>query len=388
MNYGPYTELDLSVGWLFGTEPRPDIPQLDPDTDPRRELETVLLEHLERGPVGVTFSGGRNTGTILAVAQRVARRHGLPDPVPLSLHFGVPETRKDEEAQAAAIEALGLSDTWQRIDMNGRAEILGPLARDGLERHSLLFPANAYWVRPMAERLKEVAGDGELTLMAGHGEAELHSYWPYGPLHQVLARKRRPGRHELRLLAQAAVPHSMRTRRERRRYGARSLPWLRPGVIDRLAELSEPVAWVRWDRTLTFLRARRCESATQRGYEALARDTDVRVAFPRLDDRYLGALIKCGGAGGYGTREELTERLFGDVLPPALKGRTDKIAYGKVFFGAETRGFAERWSGDGLPEHLVDPGVLRGLWMSERYDWRTAALMQLAWLHDHANGRC
>jgi hypothetical protein len=388
MNYGPYTDLDLSVGWLFGNEPRPELPELDPGTNPRLELEKVLLEHLSRGPVGVTFSGGRNTGTILAVAQRVARKHGLPDPVPLSLSFGVPETSRDEEAQAAAIEALGLSGTWQRIDMRNRAELLGAQAREGLERNGLLFPASAFWVRPMAERLKEVAGAGEPTLLAGHGEAELHSYWPYGPLHQVLARKRRPGRRELRLLARAAVPHTVRTRRERRRYRSRSVPWLRPGVIDRLAELSEPVAWLRWDRTLTFLRARRCESATQRGYEQIVRHTGVRVAFPRLDDRYLGALIRCGGAGGFGTREELTERLFGDVLPPVLKERTDKIAYGKVFFGPETCAFGERWSGGGLPEELVDPGVLRRLWSSERYDWRTAALLQAAWLHDHANGRC
>lgn len=388
MNYGPYTDLDLSVGWLFGTEPRPELPELDAGSNPRLELETVLLEHLQRGPVGVTFSGGRNTGTILAVALQVARRHGLPDPVPLSLRFGVPETSRDEEAQAAAIEALGLGRTWQRIDLAGGAELLGEHATAGLERHGLLFPANAYWVRPMAERLKEVTGSAQPTLMAGHGESELHSYWPYGRLHQVLARKRRPHRDELRLAAQAAVPRALRGRRERRRYRARSLPWLRPGVIERLAPLTEPVAWVRWDRTLTFLRSRRCESATQRGYEALAGESGVRVAFPRLDDRYLGALIRCGGARGYGTREELTERLFGDVLPPVLKGRTDKIAYGKIFFGPETRAFAERWSGGGLPEQLVDPAVLRRLWTSERYDWRTAALLQLAWLNDHVNGRC
>jgi hypothetical protein len=388
MNYGPYTDLDLSVGWLFGTEPRPDLPELDPGTNPRLELEKVLLEHLQRGPVGVTFSGGRNTGAILAVAQQVARRHGIPEPVPLSLRFGVPATSKDEEAQAAAVDALGLSRTWQRIDVGHRTELLGPHARAGLDRHGLLFPAHAYWVRPMAERLKEVAGSGEPTLMVGHGESELHSYWPYAPLHQVLARKRRPRRDDLRLAAQAALPHALRTRRERRRYRARSLPWLRPGVADRLAAASEPVAWVRWDRTVMFLRARRCESATQRGYEELARDSGVRVAFPRLDDRYIGALVQCGGARGFGTREELTERLFGDVLPPVLKGRTDKVAYGTIFFGPETRGFGERWSGDGLPEQLVDPGVLRRLWTSELYDWRTAALLQLAWLHDHATGRC
>lgn len=388
MNYGPYTELDLSVGWLFGNEPRPEPPELDPGSDPRQELEKVLLEHLRRGPVGVTFSGGRNTGAILAVAQQVARRHGLPEPVPLSLRFGVPTTSKDEEAQAAAVDALGLTRTWERIDLKDRAELLGPHARAGLERHGLLFPANAYWVRPMAERLKEVAGDAPPTLLAGHGESELHSYWPYARLHQVLAFKRRPGRDDLRLAARAAIPHAIRSRSERRRYRARAMPWLRPGVPERLAAASEPVAWVRWDRTLRFLRARRCESATQRGYEELARDTGVRVAFPRLDDRYIGALIQFGGARGLGTRDELTERLFGDILPPALKGRNDKVFYGRVFFGPDTRAFAGRWSGDGLPEHLVDPGVLRRLWTSERYDWRTAALMQVAWLHDHANGRC
>lgn len=385
--YGPYTDLDLAVGWLFGNEERPPLADADTGAGPREVLERIVLELLQKGPLGVTFSGGQDTGALLAVALHVARREGLPEPVPLSLRFGSEETARDEAAQAAAIAVFGLHERWQRIDVAGASELLGPHARDGLRRHGLQFPPQAWWVRPMAERLAQVTGPGA-TLIAGHGQAELFAYWRFGALRDVATRKRPPRRADLELLRAAATPRRLREARARRRYAGRPLRWLRPGVSERMAQLTEPPAWRRYDRTITFLRARRCESETQRGYRRHAADYGVDAGFPRLDDRWLAAQVRHGGAFGFGDLPSHLEHLFGDVLPPILKARRDKAAYGRVFFGPETRAFAERWSGGGLPEDVVDPDVLRRLWTSDRYDWRTAALLQAAWLHDHRAGRC
>ena len=69
---------------VFGERrtPAPDPADLWPTADPRPTLERILLGALQRAPCVVAFSGGRDSSALLAEATRVARVHGLEDPVP------------------------------------------------------------------------------------------------------------------------------------------------------------------------------------------------------------------------------------------------------------------------------------------------------------------
>ena len=56
-------------------------------SSPRAALEAVVLRALLRPPCLVSFSGGRDSSLVLAIASDVARRHGLPLPVPATNRF-------------------------------------------------------------------------------------------------------------------------------------------------------------------------------------------------------------------------------------------------------------------------------------------------------------
>jgi asparagine synthase (glutamine-hydrolysing) len=75
--------------------------------------------------------------------------------------------------------------------------------------------------------------------------------------------------------------------------------------------------------------------------------------------------------------------LFPDLLPDSVLGRTTKATFNAAFWGRHTRHFAEVWSGGGVDAELVDSEVLRSIWVSEKRQPITAALLQQAWLSDH-----
>ena len=72
--------------------------------------------------------------------------------------------------------------------------------------------------------------------------------------------------------------------------------------------------------------------------------------------------------------------LFGDVLPPAIRHRSDKAAFFAPFVNRHSREFISAWDGTGVDETLVDVGVLRASWAADRVDARSYALLQSAWL--------
>ncbi|MFN2487736.1 MAG: hypothetical protein ABR609_14220, partial [Acidimicrobiia bacterium] len=64
---------------------------------------------------------------------------------------------------------------------------------------------------------------------------------------------------------------------------------------------------------------------------------------------------------------------------------SSKAAFGGVFWNRRSHAFAREWTGGGLDPRLVDTDVLRQIWnwdpeAPERPDFRTAALLQAAWL--------
>jgi asparagine synthase (glutamine-hydrolysing) len=75
--------IEIAWGYLVGHSGSLQQPS-DTTTDPRQALEQVVRNALQRPPCGVAFSGGRDSSLVLAVATHVARRDGLPDPLPIT----------------------------------------------------------------------------------------------------------------------------------------------------------------------------------------------------------------------------------------------------------------------------------------------------------------
>ena len=90
------TPFDIASGTVLGVGP-PTLRAVPPVApDPLAALGRAVLPALRRPPCVVSFSGGLDS-SVLAVAVRMARWEGLPDPVPVTWRFtGAP--RADESS--------------------------------------------------------------------------------------------------------------------------------------------------------------------------------------------------------------------------------------------------------------------------------------------------
>ncbi|MGH3092626.1 MAG: hypothetical protein ACRDOG_09935, partial [Gaiellaceae bacterium] len=68
--------LEIAAGVVFGSERRRSLPRTR--RSPRHSLEDAVRPALLRPPCAVSFSGGRDSSLVLAVAAHVARSDGLP----------------------------------------------------------------------------------------------------------------------------------------------------------------------------------------------------------------------------------------------------------------------------------------------------------------------
>ena len=144
-----------------------------PVTRPLAALERACLPALRRGRCCVSFSGGRDSSIVLAAATRVARREGLALPTPVTNRFPHAGPTDESEWQELVVRHLGLDD-WLRIDHTDALDIVGPVARQVLERHGLLWPFNAHFHVPLLE-----AAEGG-ALLTGIGGDELFRERPLG----------------------------------------------------------------------------------------------------------------------------------------------------------------------------------------------------------------
>ncbi len=138
--------LELASGLVLGTVSELDLPA--ERTDPRAAMERGLLEPLRRGPCLVSFSGGRDSSAVLAVATSVARREGLPLPIPATLRFPGAKDSAESEWQESVVAHLGLQD-WIRLETTDELDCVGPVASASLARHGLLWPSNAHFHAPL-----------------------------------------------------------------------------------------------------------------------------------------------------------------------------------------------------------------------------------------------
>ena len=365
--------IELATSLVIGTDPgrralRPA--RVAPD-ELRGVLERVLLRSLQRPPCLVAFSGGRDSAGLLAAATRAARRHGLPLPIPATYRFpGVADV--DESAwQDSIVRHLELDD-WVRIDVTDELDVVGPVAQPLLRRFGPMWPPNSHFAGllvPHARGGTFVTGVGgdELLEPVGHRAAE------------VLSGHVRPRRADLRVLAAAAAPRALRVARGQRRIAA--LPWLTPEAAAayaraRAQEALEPL-W--WGRSVVDKWWRSRERVALCASIAAACGDGLTVEHPFMDRDFLGAVAGALWRVGFLTRAAAMDLLFGDVLPVAVRERSDKAAFFAPFINRHSRAFIAEWDGTGVDEALVDVAALRACWSADQVDARSYALLQSAW---------
>ena len=114
----------------------------------------------------------------------------------------------------------------------------------------------------------------------------------------------------------------------------------------------------------------------------------ARFHAPLVDPWFAASLAAAGGWRGFGGRTATLRALFSELLPDDVLARRHKATFNGAFFTGKARRFAGEWSGRGLDEAVVDPDALRRAWSTPAGDYRSAMLLQIAWLHDQGAVQC
>ena len=363
------SSLEVMTDLVFGEARDPLVLPAEPP-EARAALEAAVLRGLERPPCAVSFSGGRDSSAVLALAVHVARREGLELPVPVTLRFPGVASVDESGWQEHVVEQLGLRE-WCALKFSDELDWVGPIAQDVLRSHGLLVPANVYFHVPVLEQAR---GGSVLTGVDGDG---LFESWRWARLAEVARRSVRPRVADLRLAAHAFAPASVR--RAGGRHRAPALGWLtaegRRALADAYAaeHVSEPRTWPAY---VEWYAARREQALWRSGIGAVAAGYDVAIHHPLGDPAFLAAIARRPPA----SREQHMTWLFGDLLDEVALTRRDKVEFTDVFWTEHARELARRWDGAGADRALVDVEAVRREWLSERPDARSALLLQRAWL--------
>jgi asparagine synthetase B (glutamine-hydrolysing) len=375
------TPLEIATGLVLGTAPE-GAPRLRPSVDARKALEQAVLPALQRAPCLVSFSGGRDSSAVLAVAAHVARREGLPLPIPATNVFASVELSNETEWQELVVRHLGL-DEWVRLGHERELDCVGPVATEILFRHGLLWPFNAHFHAPL---LRHAAGGALLT---GVGGDELLLITKRSRLGDLLRGRARPEARDALRLGFALAPRPMQ-----RWARARRLPldfaWLRPDARRRFSRAwaDEQVAQPkRWDDLVDWVRRLRYIGVGTASLATIAAGEGAHVAHPFLDHAFGAAIAALPGAQRFETRTEAMMHLFGDLLPTELLERRTKASFDGAFWNEPSRAFVGEWDGSGVDDTVVDVEALRAEWSKESPDPRTFTLAQSAWLGTRARSR-
>jgi hypothetical protein len=346
------TPLDIATGMPFGAPRR-----AAPLPAPGEELDAAILPALRRSPCLVSFSGGRDSSAVLASAAAIARREGLPAPIPATLRARGAAASDEAEWQERVVRHLGIDD-WIRVEIDDELDVIGPHARRLLRAHGLLWPCNVHFHLP----LLDLGGGG--SLLTGIGGDELFS--AAAPM-------------SWRRRALALGPAPLRRAALARRNPI-AFEWLTPAAqraatVAGAAEAATEPAGVR-DR-LAWLRGLRYLELGLAAITDAARGTGVLLAHPLFD----GALWSAVAArGGFADRTAGMTALFGHLLPPDVLGRRSKAHFDELFFHRHSRAFVHSWDGTGAPEGLVDVEALRDHWLGAAPSAQTFTLLQALWL--------
>lgn len=362
--------IELVSGAVLGRDDSiPAPPRLD--ITPRAALEQLLVPALSRPPCGVSFSGGRDSSAVLAAATEVARTHGLPEPIPVSLRFPGIEDTDETSYQEIVVRHLGLGE-WVLLEPGNTLDIVGELATELTRRHGLLYPANLHFHVPIFE----VVRGG--TLLTGLGGDEMMGPHPGHALAATLAGRRRPGRTAVREFTERYVLRG-RPKNEIRRDHESLFPWLVPAareeLLDRIVEwltgdhLSASRNLTTWTYRMRYLHRARTDMGR------LSHDYSVTVEHPFLDPRFVGAIAERVGWVGPASRTALTRSVFGDLLPSELVERTSKAQFDQVFWTRLADETVQSLPVEILSEFVDGPALLE-FWRSDALKGGTFLIAQ------------
>jgi asparagine synthase (glutamine-hydrolysing) len=350
-------------------------PAVEPASGPRGALEELILKALCRRPCLVAFSGGRDSSAVLAAAVETARRHGLADPIPVTLRFDGDVRTGEHEWQELVVRHLGVSE-WIRLDLTTELDALGPLGAGLLARHGAYWPPLAHSTVPMLEAAKHG------SLLTGNGGDELLTPWALRRVWLLRRARARPRPSDVKRLVFFSLPTAARAEIYRRRSPI-ALGWLRPDAdreLERSWARQSVAAYGSWGEYVDWMLGSRYFELGRAIFAALARDAGVLLLEPFLEPRVAGAVVRAAPAAGFASRSEALHQLFGDLLPPQVVARTTKATFTTVPWGPAARAFAADWDGSGLDSDLVDADALRAEWLRERPDFRSLTPLQCAWL--------
>jgi asparagine synthase (glutamine-hydrolysing) len=372
--------LEVASGLVLGLSPAlREVTGAAPPADPIQALEQAILPALERPPCLVSFSGGRDSSAVLAVAVRLARREGLPLPIPSTNRFPAATDSHESDWQERVVAHLGLDD-WARMEFTDELDCVGPVAAGVLRRHGLLWPFNAHFHVPQFE----AATGGSLLTGIGGDETLSPSGWER--VRAVLSARVRPELRDALRVGFLAAPVPLRRVVLRRRFPA-EYGWLKPAARRELADAwaaghaAEPFGWkaqLRWRRRFRYLHVGTASLGL------LAGEASVRIVHPLFDAGFSRALARLPRSQRYADRTAAMRFLFGELLPDDVISRRTKSGFDQAFWSEPSKAFAAEWNGVGVDPELVDAEALREEWSSSDPDPRSFTLIQSAWLA--ANG--
>lgn len=369
--------LEVHSGMVMGARrsPSPSAAGAASSPGPPREvLEALLLPALSEPPCHVAFSGGRDSSVVLAAATEIARRHGLPDPVPLTWTFEDPESG-EVKWQERTMGHLGLQE-WRRVEITGELDALGELPTSAMRRHGLYWPVMAH----STVHFSRILG-GKGSLVTGGGGDELFSawYWRRYRARETLAY--RPLPRAAKWTAYYTLPVPVR-QRLKASYVPLRLPWLRPAAEDELnARYREGLRGARtWQDDVERLIDGRYLELLRAALDTFAADEGIRLVEPFYDPRFMRAVAPHVPRTGFASRGLALEAFFSDLLPRDVLHRSTKAHFTSSLWGPRSRAFIEAWDGSGVDDAVVDPERLHAEWRRPRPDIRAATALQAAWL--------
>jgi hypothetical protein len=353
----------------------PPLPDVDPRLDPVEVLGQAMIPFLERPPCLVSFSGGRDSSAVLAVATTIARRESLELPIPITQRFPHAPDADESRWQELVIRHVKPPD-WHRQIVLDELDFIGPVATAILRQHAVLWPPNVHASLPM---LQEARGG---SLLTGFDGDSVFRTWRWARAASVLGGRVTPAPRDGLRIALALAPPSVRLLWLRRK-DPLDLRWLRPEaleMVDRAVFATAAAEPFRWDRRLHWLAHQRYLGVARRSFQLMAERAGAAIAHPLIDSRFLASLASTGRALGFGDVTRLMRTHFGSFLPKEIIMRGDKAGFDEVFWGPHSRKFMTTWAGRPLPIRFVDERGLLEEWRKPTPHAASSAVLQALWI--------